>query len=748
MRFSQHRNRIKPAAGSALLKALLVVLFVALAVLVVLQFGFRQSKEVSAEEAAGEQANAPSEPPEKQWRSSRDSPFAEVGSVRKKEWVEVQVFGERHGEAVAIAVGLIAVIVGVRKFVPKVGETLNQRFNPWAAREAAAVAGSDGVVEQKRFSDFVAEFRIGPRSVRRQEKVTEARDSEKPEEQKKKQEEAQQQQDEEKREEEPFERIEALVARVARNLTLARRLLPEISSCAEAAKRQEHLAEFRGYVELVKESAKAPGLRPVWQLASCLEGLLKQMVDKSGHVTASTLRTVAGALDLLEMLAVPGMRPDLADNPPARFLCVDDDPISRRAVCMALQKAFEAPAVAQNGPEALQLALEHRYDVVFLDIEMPGMDGFEVCTRLHETELNRNTPVVFVTAHSDFQSRAKSLTVGARDLVGKPFISFEIAVKALTLLLRGRREAAMKGGNEVVIRSEDDRSSDIESPVASSGSLATSAAMKHRGAPVQDASHLHGLRTTVAELGQTQDVERRKDLLGDVYVMLHSISSEAEHGGPRVVHQLSTAMGKLVRKLLENPSLSTASVSQTIADALGLLEELSSTGVELDLSGAPVRVLVVDDDPTSRLALSNAIQLTFSKPETAGSGDTALALSETNSYDVIFLDVVMPGMDGFAACTGIRKTLHNRATPVVFVTSQISAAARKKAAVSGGTTFVGKPPMAAEIALIALTFTLRKRKDASSSRQTAQPPSPGQQTRPLPDVGADADVEVIVIPPN
>jgi CheY-like chemotaxis protein len=77
---------------------------------------------------------------------------------------------------------------------------------------------------------------------------------------------------------------------------------------------------------------------------------------------------------------------------------------------------------------------------VFLDIEMPGMDGFEVCTRIHELESNRTTPVVFVTSHQDFQSRAKSAVVGANELMGKPFQAFEIALKALTLVVRTRAD--------------------------------------------------------------------------------------------------------------------------------------------------------------------------------------------------------------------------------------------------------------------------------------------------------------------
>jgi len=70
---------------------------------------------------------------------------------------------------------------------------------------------------------------------------------------------------------------------------------------------------------------------------------------------------------------------------------------------------------------------------------MPGMDGFELCSKIHQTALNQNTPVLFVTRHTDYESRVRSTTItGGDDLIGKPFLIFEITVKALTLLLRGR----------------------------------------------------------------------------------------------------------------------------------------------------------------------------------------------------------------------------------------------------------------------------------------------------------------------
>src|SRR5258706_11653125 len=180
-------------------------------------------------------------------------------------------------------------------------------------------------------------------------------------------------------------------------------------------------------------------------MASALDGLLHQLADKPSNMTPSAMRTAAGGLVLLESLCVPGVRADLVKNPEIRFLAVDDDAISRRAVSLALQKAFQAPDVAEDGAAALVLASRRTYDVVFLDVEMPGMDGYEVCTKIHETAANENTPVVFVTSHSDFESRAKSTSSGGRDLIAKPFLSFEITVKALTLVLRSRLEQNRAG---------------------------------------------------------------------------------------------------------------------------------------------------------------------------------------------------------------------------------------------------------------------------------------------------------------
>jgi PleD family two-component response regulator len=141
---------------------------------------------------------------------------------------------------------------------------------------------------------------------------------------------------------------------------------------------------------------------------------------------------------LLNDLYVKGLKPDLATNPPIRMLAADDDPIARRTIGGALQMAFGKPDLAEHGEAALVLATERSYDVIFLDVLMPGMDGFTLCPRIHETIANNDTPVVFVTSQNDLKLQNQTTVCGGTDLITKPFLNAEITVKALMYALRGR----------------------------------------------------------------------------------------------------------------------------------------------------------------------------------------------------------------------------------------------------------------------------------------------------------------------
>jgi CheY-like chemotaxis protein len=215
-------------------------------------------------------------------------------------------------------------------------------------------------------------------------------------------------------------------------------LLSGIAASLDTDGRRELLTKMCRQLGVFKNLADSPDVLPAWQMAMALEGLMTQLAGRPGRATPSSLHTAAAGVDLLKDLCQPGVNRGLTNNPPPRFLVVDDDTVCRHAVATALKKIFTEPELALDGATALALAEHEKFDVIFLDIEMPGMDGFELCGKIRATAKNQKTPIVFVTNHSDFDSRLKSTLSGAQDLIAKPFLSFEIALKALTLLLRGR----------------------------------------------------------------------------------------------------------------------------------------------------------------------------------------------------------------------------------------------------------------------------------------------------------------------
>jgi CheY-like chemotaxis protein len=115
---------------------------------------------------------------------------------------------------------------------------------------------------------------------------------------------------------------------------------------------------------------------------------------------------------------------------------VDDEVIARQLICSAVGKA-DLEAVGLDNPlSAKRLLKREHFDLIFLDVEMPGLTGLELCEKIRAMKPNRNTPIVFVTSHSDFGSRAQSALSGGNDFIAKPFLLVEVALKALTWLFK------------------------------------------------------------------------------------------------------------------------------------------------------------------------------------------------------------------------------------------------------------------------------------------------------------------------
>jgi DNA-binding response OmpR family regulator len=216
-----------------------------------------------------------------------------------------------------------------------------------------------------------------------------------------------------------------------------RKTLQDFTKAPDEKARMPHLLELYRKVHALTGSAGIAGFGSIAQMTAALEVLLKELYEKPKNINASTLRTVAHSIDFLaEMFRLSD--PDSGEGPAANILVVDDEILSRRAITYALEKANLKAVNLEDANLALKMAIETNFDLIFLDVQMPNMDGFELCQKIRKHSANRITPIIFVTSLTDFKSRAKSSLSGGTDLIAKPFMFIELTVKALAHVLRGR----------------------------------------------------------------------------------------------------------------------------------------------------------------------------------------------------------------------------------------------------------------------------------------------------------------------
>lgn len=104
-----------------------------------------------------------------------------------------------------------------------------------------------------------------------------------------------------------------------------------------------------------------------------------------------------------------------------RILVIEDQPEVRNLLKLALTRAGCEVATAETGTEGLQLAETGKFDLITSDVDLPDMNGFEVCSRLKNHAELRNTPVVLVTGRFSEEDVRRGREVGAADYITKPF---------------------------------------------------------------------------------------------------------------------------------------------------------------------------------------------------------------------------------------------------------------------------------------------------------------------------------------
>ena len=124
-----------------------------------------------------------------------------------------------------------------------------------------------------------------------------------------------------------------------------------------------------------------------------------------------------------------------------RLLVVDDEDRIRRLLKMYLEREDYVIDEAANGIDALELALANDYDVILLDLMMPGKDGIEVCKELRE---KKATPVIMLTAKGEEVNRVQGFEAGTDDYIVKPFSPREVVLRVKAILRRASKTSYLQ----------------------------------------------------------------------------------------------------------------------------------------------------------------------------------------------------------------------------------------------------------------------------------------------------------------
>ena len=141
-----------------------------------------------------------------------------------------------------------------------------------------------------------------------------------------------------------------------------------------------------------------------------------------------------------------------------KVLVVDDEKLIVKGIKFSLEQDEMQVTAAYNGEDALELAKNSEFDVILLDVMLPGLSGFEVCQAIREFS---NVPVIMLTAKGDDMDKIMGLEYGADDYITKPFNILEVKARIKAIIRRNQKKAPV--AEQPKLLTEGDMTIELES---------------------------------------------------------------------------------------------------------------------------------------------------------------------------------------------------------------------------------------------------------------------------------------------
>ena len=377
------------------------------------------------------------------------------------------------------------------------------------------------------------------------------------------------------------------------------------------------------------------------------------------------------------------------------ILLAEDNEVNQEvAIGMLMALGCDAD-VAENGIEAVDAAKNKGYDLILMDCHMPEMSGFEASRQIRDYENRQGlarVPIVALTADVKKGIEAECAEAGMDGDLSKPFSQDRLAA---TLDQWLAVETGDADGSPKTITDNDEQVIDT-AVLAELRALSETTGRDIIGKSIR--AFLQQAPGDVTRLRQAAS----DDDLETLRTIAHSLKSSSANLGAQGLSRLCARLEEAARdQRVELVPAQLLALESLLPGVLRELRQQDEPGEDDDgdqpgekqyptKTSAPV-VLVADDDPGFRLTTSEALKGTGFNVIEAASGEAALSALEETLPDLVLLDAVMPGLDGFEVCRKMRQRRETRSIPVMILTGLGDMESVNRAFESGATDFVVKP---------------------------------------------------------
>jgi hypothetical protein len=371
------------------------------------------------------------------------------------------------------------------------------------------------------------------------------------------------------------------------------------------------------------------------------------------------------------------------------LLIAEDDPnFAQILLDLARDRGFKG-LVAKTADRALALAREYQPTAVTLDLRLPDADGWTILDRLKHDASTRHIPVHIISVEENWQ---RGLRLGAIDFMTKPATKESLS-EALTTL----HEFVDRPVKRLLVVEDDQVQQQSIAELIGDGDVKTTAVST--GAEALEALQREAFDCMVLDLGLPdmtgfQLITRVKGEIGlrKLPIIVYTgkqLTKREDAELHRMAESVVIKDAQSPERLLDETALFLHRVTERLPESKRrMLENLHRT--DPMLTGR--KVLVVDDDVRNIFALTTFLERSDMKVIYAESGRDGIArLQDTTDIDVVLMDVMMPGMDGYATMTAVRQMPQFGRLPIIAVTARAMPGDREKSLAAGANDYVTKP---------------------------------------------------------